>query len=166
MPVLAPPRDFERHALRPRHRPLVRAVAGAMFAHEDGPSPARLDAFVDEVDAFLSFASTTLRFGLLVMLELVRFAPVLVAYRFATFVRLSHHDRVRVLERMERSRLTPVVLVFAAYKTILSLLFFEHPDEIAATGYSPARRRHLRALPLARPAATSPAAPPTAEAAE
>jgi hypothetical protein len=160
MSTVPPPRDFARTTLRPRHRPLVRALAEAMFAHEDGPSAARLDAFVAEVDAFVSFASRTLRFGLVVMLELVRIAPMLLFYRFATFTRLTRDERARVLERMERSRLVVLTLVFAALKVILCLLFFEQPEELAATGYSPVRRRHARAgamataLPLVHAEAT------------
>jgi hypothetical protein len=156
MSTVPPPRDFARTTLRPRHRPLVRALAEAMFAHEEGPSPARLDELVAEVDAFVSFASRTLRFGLVVMLELVRVAPVLLFYRCATFTRLTRDERARVLERMERSRLVGLTLVFAAFKAILCLLFFEQPEELAATGYSPVRRRHARlgamasALPLVR----------------
>jgi hypothetical protein len=152
MPPLAAPRDFARSTLKARQRPLVRALAEAMFAHADGPSPERLDAFVAEIDNFVSFASRTLRFGLLLMLEVVRVAPVLLLFRFATFGSLSRDDRVRVLERMERSRLVALTLVFAAWKTILSFVFFEHPEELAAVGYSPVRRRHARALPLAEAA--------------
>jgi hypothetical protein len=144
MATVPAPRDFARTTLRPRHRPLVRALAEAMFGHEDGPAPARLDAFVAEVDAFVSFASRTMRFGLLVMLELMRFAPVLLFYRLATFTRLTRDERARVLERMERSRLVFLTLVFAALKAIFCLVFFEQPEELAATGYSPLRRRHRR----------------------
>ncbi len=152
MPSLPPPRDFARSTLKARQRPLVGALAEAMFAHSDGPSTERLDTFVAEVDDFVSFASRTLRFGLLLMLEVVRVAPVLVLFRFATFSSLSRDDRVCVLERMERSRLIALTLVFAAWKTILSFVFFEHPEELAAAGYSPVRRRHARALRLAEAA--------------
>lgn len=109
-----------------------------------------METFVDEVDAFVSFASRKLRFALLAMLEVVRFAPLLLFYRFATFERLRRDERARVLARMERSRFVVLTLVFAAFKAILCLLFFERPEELAATGYSPVRRRHERGRPARR----------------
>ncbi len=151
MQQLPPPHDFARTTLGARHRPLVRALADTMFSHESGRTPAGLDAFVEEVDAFVSFASRSLRFGLLVMLELVRFAPILLLYRLATFERLGRDQRAHVLARMERSRLVVFTLVFAAFKAILCLLFFERPEQLAATGYSPMRRRHERRTPTALP---------------
>jgi len=148
MALPSPPRDFARTTLGAHHGPLVRALAEAMLAHADGPTPARLDALVAEIDAFVSFASQTLRFGLLLMLEVLRFAPVLLLFRVATFGSLPREERVEVLERMEQSRLVVLTLVFAAWKSILCFVFFEHPEELAASGYSRVRRRHDHALPL------------------
>lgn len=123
-----------------------------MFSHDDGPPAPRIDALVRELDDYVSFASRTLRFGLLLMLEVVRFAPVLLVWRFATFESLALGDRVRVLERMEQSRLVPLMVVFAAYKAILCLLFFENPAEQRDAGYTTARSRWLRMLPAAHAA--------------
>ena len=147
------PRDFVRTTIRPRHAPLVRALAEAMFAHDREPEASRLDGFVDEVDSYVSHASRTLRFGLLVMLQVIRFAPLLLLWRFATFESLACPDRVHVLERMERSRFVPLTLVLVAFKAILCLVYFEHPDELADVGYSSARSRWVRALPLSLPEA-------------
>jgi hypothetical protein len=143
------PRDFARTTFLARHRVLVRALAEAMFACDRGPSAPRLAAFVDDVDSFVSHASVTLRIGLLLMLEVIRFAPLWLMWRLATFESLACPDRIRVLERMESSRFIPLVLVFAAYKTILCLVYFEHRDELADVGYSAERTRWVRALPLA-----------------
>lgn len=146
------PRRATRATLRHRHWPLVRALAGAMFSHDGGPPAERLDALVRELDDYVSFASGTLRFGLLLMLEVLRFAPVLLLWRFATFESLALGDRVRVLERMEQSRFVPLMVVFAAYKALLCLLFFEQPAEQRDMGYSSARSRWLRMLPLSHAA--------------
>jgi hypothetical protein len=142
------PRDFARTTFFARHRALVRALAEAMFACDHAHAAARLDAFVDDVDSFVSNASRMLRFGLLLMLEVIRFAPLWLLWRLATFETLACPDRIRVLERMESSRFLPLVLVFAAYKTILCLVYFEHRDELADVGYSSERRRWVRALPV------------------
>lgn len=143
------PRDFARTTFFARHRVLVRALAEAMFACDRGPSAARLDAFVEDVDSFVSHASRMLRLGLLLMLEVIRFAPLWLLWRPATFETLKCPDRIRVLERMESSRFVPLVLVFAAYKAILCLVYFEHRDELADVGYSSERKRWVRGLPLA-----------------
>ncbi len=126
-----------------------------MFAcgADEGP---RLDALVDDVDSYVSHASRPLRVGLLVMLEVVRFTPLFLLWRFATFASLACADRAEILERMERSRFVPLTLVVAAYKAILCLLYFEHPEALAAVGYSAQRRRWLRprrSLTLALPEA-------------
>lgn len=142
------PRRATRTTLRRRHRPLVRALAEAMFCHEGGPPAQRIDALVRELDEYVSFASRTLRFGLLFMLEVLRFAPIVLLWRFATFESLALGDRVRVLERMEQSRVQPLMVVFAAYKAILCLLFFEHAEEQRDMGYTNARRRWLHGLPV------------------
>jgi len=142
------PRRAARTTLRLRHRPLVRALAEAMFSHDDGPPSPRLDGIASELDDYVSRASATLRFGLLVMLELVRFAPLFLLWRFATFESLALGDRVRILERMEQSRIVPLMVAFAAYKAILCLLFFEHPEEQRDVGYTTTRRRWAGALPM------------------
>jgi hypothetical protein len=140
------PRDFDRTTLKRRHCILVRSLAEAMFAHEQGPAPDRLDAITVEFDHFISPASRSTRFGLLVMLELVRFAPLLVLLRVSTFEALSLDERVLVLERMAKSSLVLLALALAACKAILSLLFFEHADELVALGYRTERHRYRRAL--------------------
>ena len=142
------PRDFARKTLRLRHASIVRALAQAMFAHDPEPEASRLDAFVLDVDAYVSHASKMLRLGLLAMLEVIHIAPLFLLWRFATFESLACPDRVHILERMERSRFVPLTLVLVAYKAILCLIYFEHPDELADVGYSATRTRWVRALPL------------------
>lgn len=61
------------------------------------------------------------------------------------FEDLDVNARVRLLERMERSRFTPLVLAFVAYKTLLTMMFFEMPEELRAMGYPGLeRKRWLR----------------------
>ena len=142
------PRRAARTTLRRRYRPLVCALAEAMFYPGSSAPAQRLDALVRELDDYVGRVSRTLRFGLLLMLEVLRFAPIVLLWRFATFESLALGDRVRLLERMEQSRIVPLMVVFAAYKALLCLLFFEHPEEQRAMGYTSARRRWLRALPV------------------
>jgi hypothetical protein len=132
--------------LSPRHRTMVRAVAGALFEHETGPTEAQLDAVVAAYEAHVGALSLQLRPVLLLSLDFVRWLPVLLFVAARPFEALDVGVRVRLLERMERSRLLPLVLAFVAYKTLLTMIFFEMPEELRAMGYPGLeRKRWLRA---------------------
>jgi hypothetical protein len=141
-------RDYARTTLRPRHQRTVRAFAEAFFFDETAPFPeGKLDAIVPECDRFVSPASKTLRFGLVVILDVMRLLPLLVIGRFALFEDVPVKDRVRMLEKMEASRFVPFTLFVVAYKTILAVLFFEDPRELAAMRYpGPDRKRWKKSL--------------------
>jgi len=155
-------KDFQRTTLKGDDRLVVRALAEAMFSPDGEVSAERLDAFVDEVDAFISPASKTLRFGLRVMLFAIRWSPLLF-FRLRPFDAMTVDERIAHLERLERSKVRQLPLLVVAYKTVLTMLFYEHPDEQRAIGYpGPERRRWKRgpALPMlddASPVAARPA---------
>jgi hypothetical protein len=134
----------ERRTLARGDRLVVRAIAEAMFAEDGEVPPERLDAHIDEVDAYVSVASTTLRLGMRVALLLVRLAPILLFVRATTIERLPIEARTAVLARLERSRVAALSLAFIGWRTVMMLLFYEHPAELAAMGYSDARERHKR----------------------
>ena len=148
-------KDFARTTLRPRHRRVVRGFAEALFSHEVVVLPERLDVFVEDVDQFVSPASKTLRMALVFMLEVVRWAPLFVVGRFSTFEDLSLEDRTRMLEKMERSRFSPLALIFVAYKTVLTMAFFEDPATLAELGYPGDERKRYKLLPIATAAVKS-----------
>lgn len=126
----------------------MRAVAEAMFA--GAPlSATKLDEHVEAVDEFISAASRALRFGMRMLLLLVRFAPVLLFFRARTLERLPVLDRVEVLARLERSQLLALSLAFVGWRTVMTILFYEDARELAAIGYS--EQRKVRTLPLAVP---------------
>ena len=136
--------DFARTTLRPRHRALMPKLAEAFFAHDGPIDSARLTAFSLEVDRAISTASKTLRFGLVLMLDFILWSPLFVVGKLATFDGLSLADRARVLTRLERSRIVPVALIFVAWKTLLTMLYFEEAEELRALGYpGPGRTRYL-----------------------
>jgi hypothetical protein len=140
------PKDFARTTLGPADRRIVRALAEALFSvPEDDQEvpPSRLDALVTEVDRFMSPATKTTRFGLRLLLAVLEWSPLLF-FRFRTFAGLARGDRVRHLERLERSRVAALPLLVFGYKTMLTMLFYEDPREQRAFGYpGPERRRHL-----------------------
>lgn len=123
-----------------RHRPVVRALAEAMFSPDGEVPAARLDAFVGEVDAFISPASATLRFGLVAMLVLIRWSPLLF-FKLRAFDELSIDERIHHLERLEKSKWKQLPLLVVAYKTILTMLFYEDETEQRSFGYPGATRK-------------------------
>ena len=159
-PQAGGPRPYERRTLRARHRAVVRALAEVLFSPDGEVDAGRLDRFVGDVDRFLSPASKTLRWGLLVILDLLRWAPILMLRRLSAFESLSRADRTRMVEAMERSRSARLALVVVAYKTVMTILFFESPEELKLIGYPGAERhRYRRGLPLADAAPASGAHP-------
>jgi hypothetical protein len=85
-----------------------------------------------------------------VALFVVRVAPILLFFRLRTIERLAVPERVAVLARLERSSVAPLSLAFIAWRTVMTLLFYEDPAELAAMGYSEERVRHRR-LPVVPP---------------
>jgi hypothetical protein len=128
---------------------VLRALGDALFAHDRGPGAAQLDALVDGFEAHLTPVSRTLRFGLLAMLDLIRWLPVLLLVSLQPFEGLPRARRVRILERMECSRVAALLVPLVAYKSFLAFIFFEDPDELRAMGYpgDGARRRWLKLAP-------------------
>jgi hypothetical protein len=127
----------------------ARSIAEAMFSQDLEVSDARLEALLDEVDCHVSAASSTIRIGLRLALLVIRLAPLLLFFRPRTIERLSVDERVAVLTRLERSSLGPLSLAFVGWRTVMTLVFYEAPAELAAIGYEgEERHRYKRQLPL------------------
>jgi hypothetical protein len=126
----------------------VRSLAEAMFSQDGDVPAATLDRHVDEVDAFISAASRTLRLGLRFALFVVRVAPLLFLVRLCPIERLRVDERVALLARLERSPVAPLSLAFIGWRTVTTLVFYEDPRELRALGYtSDERRVYKRSLP-------------------
>ena len=113
---------------------MVRALAEAMFSPDGEVAKERLDLFVDDVDGFISPASKTLRFGLVLMLTVIKWSPLLY-FRFRTFDEMSVDERVHHLERLEKSKVKQLPLLVVAYKTVLTMIFYEDEAEQRTLGY-------------------------------
>lgn len=132
-------------SLSDRQRATVRALGEALFHHADGPTPLQLDELVAGVEAHMRPVSRPQRAALLLALLLVRWLPVLLWVAPEPFDAVSVPKRLRILERMDRSRALVLLMPLVAFKTLFSLLFFEQPDELRAMGYpGDARKRWLR----------------------
>jgi len=149
----------ERSTLSEGDRVVVRAIAEAMFSEDGEVERARLDAHVEEVDRYVSHASKPVRLGLRIALFIVRVAPILLFYRLRAREQLGVAERVVVLSRLERSRLSDLSLMFVGWRTIMTLVFYEDAAELRAIGYGDERKQYKRALPLLR-AVVAPVATP------
>jgi hypothetical protein len=156
-----------RTTLTKRDRVVLRAVAEAMFSEDGEVEAERLDAHLDEVDAFISTASKPLRVGLRLALFVVRIAPLLLLFRLRMIETLDVNERVRVLSRLERSPLAHLSLAFIGWRTVMTFVFYEHPVELATLGYASERKvykRHLALVPAFVPLVdVAPVAPEPAE---
>jgi len=106
-----------------------------MFFHDGGPRPEQLDALVDAVDRHLEPVSPVQRALLLLALDLIRWLPVLLLLAPRLFEDLSVERRLQLLERMDRSRATLLLMPLVAFKTLLCMHFFEDESELRAMGY-------------------------------
>jgi len=139
----------ERKTLTARDRIVLRAIAEAMFSQDGEVECERLDAHIDDVDSFISSASKPLRVGLRIALFVVRIAPLLLFFRMRVIEQLTIDERVLVLSRLERSRLANLSLAFIGWRTVMTLVFYEHPVELQSLGYaSDERKVHKRRLAL------------------
>jgi hypothetical protein len=157
-----------RTTLTNQDRVVLRAVAEAMFSEDGEVEDARLDAHLDEVDAYVSCASKPLRAGLRFALFVVRIAPLLLFFRLRTIESLSCAERALVLSRLERSPLAYLSLAFIGWRTVMTFVFYEHPTELATLGYATERKVFKRRLALVPALASLPSLPSLAapEAAE
>jgi hypothetical protein len=96
---------------------------------------------VGEVDRFISPASKTLRFGLLLILDVLRWLPLLLVARPSAFEDLAVADRVRMLRKMDASKVAIFPMFVAAYKTVMTMVFYEDDAELRTLGY-PGSERH------------------------
>jgi hypothetical protein len=139
-----------RTTLTKRDRVVLRAVAEAMFSPDGEIERARIDAHLDELDSYISAASKPVRAGLRLALFVVRVAPVLLFFRLTTIERLPVDDRVAVLLRLERSAVVSLSLAFTGWRAVMTLVFYEHPDELLRLGYDGDERKiYKRRLAMA-----------------
>lgn len=135
-------KDFLRTTVSARTRPMVRALGEALFSPDGEATPEGLEAFVDDFDRFISPASKTLRFGLVAMLFILKWSPPFFG-RFRTFDEMTVDDRIHHLETLERSRVRQLPLIVVGFKTVMSMIYYETPAELAGLGYRAERKRYL-----------------------
>jgi hypothetical protein len=67
--------------------------------------------------------------------------PVVVVGRFAAFDDLPIPKRTEMLERMDRSRFSLFPLIVVAFKTMLTVTYYEDDERLRAIGYPGEERK-------------------------
>lgn len=118
--------------LNHRQITVARAVAGAFFDDGSGSLPQeRLDFAMRELRRVVSRAGYQTRLAFRFACLAIQFAPFLLG-RLRRFSRLELPARQTLLRKLEPGLLGLVVVLF---KNTLSIVYFEHPDALAETGY-------------------------------
>jgi hypothetical protein len=159
MPVT---RDFERTTFGPFARRAIRGAAEAFFTDPDAPADlpdlagggadARMEWLVADADDMVSHGSAQLQTGLRIAITVLELLPIFVIGRLSLASNLSLEERVRFLRKVETGPLTFLALLVVAWKTLLTVLYFEHPEAAPLLGYDGKHERYKVAL-AARPEA-------------
>jgi hypothetical protein len=108
---------FERRA---------RAIAEALFASADGPADAgRIDWVVRDFADFTAAVQPRSRFIFQLCVWILTWIAPFFVFKFGPLESLELDDRIRALERIERSPLGPSAL---GPKIMLCTIWFEHPQ--------------------------------------
>ena len=119
--------------MSPRSRKRARDIAEALFSTQAGPpATVRLTWSLDELDDLVTRSSQRVRLAFYAALWFVSWLVPALAWRAMPLGRLDPNERVRVLERAEQGLLSPLIVVI---KTLLCLVWFEHPASAAELGY-------------------------------
>ena len=141
-------RDWERTTFGPFSRRVIFALAEALFTDPDAPSDrgaaARFSWAVSDVDAMISNASAGHRILVRVTLVLLELLPLVIVGRFARCSSLPIDARVAYLSRLDRHRITQLALPVVLWKTLLTMVYFEHPEAAPILGYDGRHEHYLR----------------------
>jgi hypothetical protein len=150
--VVPATRDWQRTTYGPFGKRVLRSLAEAFFTDPDDPADRGADQrfawLVDDVDDFISQASPALRLGTRAALVLVELLPVFFIGRFARCSSLGLEEREHYLATVEASAVPRVGLLVVMFKTLMTILYFEHPEAAPHLGYDGRHERWRgRALP-------------------
>lgn len=112
----------------------ARAIMEGLFASDDGPPPGdRLDWVMRDLADFFGHVNLRARLLFRACVFAVTWIAPLLLFALPPLSRLSVDDRVRALERMERSPLFS--MPFLGAKALLSIVYYEHPDAAREIGW-------------------------------
>lgn len=131
--VIVDDRVLGRPGLPDALRQPTRALAEALFSTEQGPPPReRIDWLIDDLSDYLSQSGFRARAAYRACLAGIQTVAPVLAGHAPPFHRLPLEARVEALTRMEES---PLGLAVFGAKTMLCLIYFEHPDAAAEIAF-------------------------------
>lgn len=155
--VVPETRDWQRTTFGPYSKRILRSLAEAFFTDPDDPADRgneqRFGWLVDDVDDFISQASPALRWGTRAALLLVELLPIFFVRRFALCSSLPLKDREHYLATVEATTTPRVSVLVVMFKTLMTILYFEHPEAAPHLGYDGRHERWRgsgRALPTVK----------------
>lgn len=122
----------EMRVLSLRQLRIARALTATLFDDGSGVPVERLDYAMTELAGYAARVGRVTRLALSLALWVMQLAPFLFLGVFRKFTGASVEIRQRCLRKLENSRLG---LVMVLLKTVLSMIYFEHPEALASTGY-------------------------------
>jgi hypothetical protein len=139
-------RDFRVHAFGPITRPLVRSLAEALFhdeARPPGEAAERYEWVTEQADDFAGHASAQLAMSLRLAAIAVEWLPLIVVGRFTRASSMSAEARSAYVSALERHPISWFALLVVAWKTLLTIVWFEHPENAKELQYDGRHERHL-----------------------
>ena len=125
-----------RSGISKRQLRVLRAVAECLFSDGTVAVPeGRLDWLMADLDDYLRATAGTTRLVLRLSTWLLQFSPWLALRRPRRLTSLPVERRLLCLQRLATSRVALVALLFGVAKIVLAMLYFEHPEALAETGY-------------------------------
>ena len=119
--------------LGPGTRRVAVAIAEALFSTAARPAPEdRLGWLADDLDAFFAHAGSRSRGVFVACAGVIEWCAAPLAGVWGRFSSLPLARRAEVLHRLEAS---PAALTFFAAKTVLCIVWYEHPASWADTGF-------------------------------
>ena len=146
--VVPKSRDWERTTFGPFSRRAISGLAEALFTDPDAPADrgaaARFEWVAADADAMISNASGQMRVFMRLTVIALELLPVLFVGRLARCSSLPLDARVRYLQRVEAGKLTQTAMLVVVWKTLLTILYFEHPEAAPRLGYDGRHERWTR----------------------
>ena len=146
--VVPQTRDWQRTTFGPFGKRVLHAMAEAFFTDPNDPSDRgaaqRFVWLVNDVDDFISQAGPSLRWGTRIAALIVELAPILFIGKLARCSSLALEDRERYLAKFEASTVPRVAVLVVLFKTLMTVLYFEHPEAAPHLGYD-GRHERFRA---------------------
>jgi hypothetical protein len=110
----------------------LRTLAAQIFDDGRGIDPERLDWAIADLELFLRGAGPRTTFLFRVALYVVAWMPLFFVARLGPLSRLDKDSAALYLDRFDRSRLSPLLLL---PKAVFALVYFEHPDSLKEIGF-------------------------------